>query len=530
MTNKTEYRQIGRITGKKVGELYFRVPYDYRICIGDLALAEDEHDLGIHYYLRVVDISYGAEGADTGWFERTAGNLMLADMAGREETLFEKERRLYKIARCSLLGYLRSDKFYKPKTMPDHFARVRVPVSDDFRFLRGAHGDLEFARLRSGEDILDLPLGIPGVTVSSHIGLFATTGMGKSNLMKRFAGAILASGNIGLLIFDPHGEYYDGGGEDQNRGLIHHPDARENLKIFSSRKRDGNISYDMLKISAYEIIPSDLSHIYEFSEAQEEALYALYFKYRDEWLVKLDEKDISELAGKITTHGGFAESTLGVLKRRAEYLLKQKFIHTDRKVSTSENIIKKLRFGKVVLVDSSSLTSRDELLVSSVICRNLFGEYRDLYAHPDQFRKTPRVLVVLEEAQRVLRKSGKKTNIFSRLAREGRKFKLGICAITQQPKLIDEELLSQFNTFFILGLADESDRQIIRSSSKQDISDLGTEIQMLAPGEALITSPVVPFALPVKIDLYEDYLDSMAESKNGTSLKSRTTVDTDFFD
>ena len=53
--------------------------------------------------------------------------------------------------------------------------------------------------------------------------------------------------------------------------------------------------------------------------------------------------------------------------------------------------------------------------------------------------------------------------------------------MTQQPKLIDEELLSQFNTFLILGLADESDRNIIRSSSKQDISELSTEIQMLSP-------------------------------------------------
>ena len=43
-------------------------------------------------------------------------------------------------------------------------------------------------------------------------------------------------------------------------------------------------------------------------------------------------------------------------------------------------------------------------------------------------------------------------------------------------------------------------------SAKQDISGLGTEIQMLMPGEALITSPSAPFALPVNIDLYEDYM------------------------
>jgi hypothetical protein len=39
------------------------------------------------------------------------------------------------------------------------------------------------------------------------------------------------------------------------------------------------------------------------------------------------------------------------------------------------------------------------------------------------------------------------------------------------------ELLSQFNTYFVLGLADERDRNTLRSSSKQDLSDLGAEIQ-----------------------------------------------------
>ncbi|HET9290711.1 MAG TPA: hypothetical protein VFQ49_06460, partial [Actinomycetes bacterium] len=97
-------------------------------------------------------------------------------------------------------------------------------------------------------------------------------------------------------------------------------------------------------------------------------------------------------------------------------------------------------------------------------------------------------------------------NVFPRLAREGRKFNVGLCAVTQQPKLIDAELLSQFNTYFVLGLADERDRNTLRSSSKQDLSDLGAEIQTLMPGEALVTNPEAPFALPARVHLYEDWL------------------------
>ena len=96
------------------------------------------------------------------------------------------------------------------------------------------------------------------------------------------------------------------------------------------------------------------------------------------------------------------------------------------------------------------------------------------------------------------------SNVFPRVAREGRKFKVGLCAVTQQPKLLDDELLSQFNTFFILGLADEKDRNILRGSAKQDISALGTEIQTLMPGECLMANLAAPFAVPARVHLYAD--------------------------
>ena len=76
--------------------------------------------------------------------------------------------------------------------------------------------------------------------------------------------------------------------------------------------------------------------------------------------------------------------------------------------------------------------------------------------------------------------------------------------LTQQPKLLDAELLSQFNTFCILGLADERDRTILHSSSKQDIAALGPEIQTLMPGECLLANLDAPFAVPARIHLWSD--------------------------
>jgi DNA helicase HerA-like ATPase len=169
-------------------------------------------------------------------------------------------------------------------------------------------------------------------------------------------------------------------------------------------------------------------------------------------------------------------------------------------------IVRDLTDGKVVLVDVSGLGSTEEVLVASFLARRVLDEWAGAYLDdPDRHERMPTVAVVLEEAQRVLASNrDKESNVFPRLAREGRKFKVGLCAITQQPKLLDDELLSQFNTYFILGLADEKDRNILRGSAKQDISALGPEIQTLMPGECLVANLEAPFAVPAKVHLWSD--------------------------
>jgi len=83
-------------------------------------------------------------------------------------------------------------------------------------------------------------------------------------------------------------------------------------------------------------------------------------------------------------------------------------------------------------------------------------------------------------------------------------------------------VLSQFNTFFILGLADERDRSNLKASAKQDISGLDNEIQTLEVGEGLITYPGAPFAIPVKVHWYDEYIKSIENedvAKNTMSEK-----------
>src|SRR5687768_10275913 len=293
---------VGRITGTSVGELRFRIGPDEPVHLGEILLADagrstdytEDTDNGRSvpsvssvdgrpnappFYLRVTDLEYGADARDGDWEERTAGALMAT--GGEDLVLYDREERLFKSAVAEPLGYLQADgRFRKPKTLPPHFCPIRRPVAGDFRFLAPKKNDLELGFLRSGDEPLPDRLGLDPKALAQHIGIFATTGMGKSNLLKVLAGSTLDSGQVGFLLLDPHGEYADGGAAVHPdgrplKGLLHHPRS-DRLHVYTSRPIPGFPGrVHALAVSAQEITPADFANVYHVTDAQEEALWAV---------------------------------------------------------------------------------------------------------------------------------------------------------------------------------------------------------------------------------------------------------------
>lgn len=485
-------------------EIRFRTGFAEGLQVGELLIVEDGTS-EVKYLVRVMDVEHGADADREDWITREAGGILEKDASNGKHDLAGIETRLYRIGVCSPLGYTDGGDFKKTKSIPAHFSIVRRAEGNDYEFLRRFLGDIEIGRLRSGDKVLDLPVGISGTAFPHHIGIFATTGMGKSNLMKNLALSCMKLHKYGFLVFDPHGEYYDGG-EMGKKGL-RHAGMNDSIEVFSSRELDG--PYSSLRVAANEIEISDLSNLYEFTQAQLECLQAAQYKYGDAWLSELSKRDVPSIFNDMGQK--FHEGTINVIKRRLESVFRFGLIANDPKLSITKHVVECLHNGKVVLIDTSNMYEAEELLVSTVLSRAMFDKNKSLYADKKEFDKIPPVLIAMEEAQRVLGQA--KGTVFSQIAREGRKFKVGLCAVSQQPKLIDAEIISQFNTLFVLGLADKRDREILRNSAKQDVSQLDNEIQMLMPGEALIASPFTPFAVPAKIHLFEDYLKGIDESR-----------------
>jgi hypothetical protein len=91
------------------------------------------------------------------------------------------------------------------------------------------------------------------------------------------------------------------------------------------------------------------------------------------------------------------------------------------------------------------------LFVANVLARRLF----DLYT--EQTGEYPRLVLFLEEAHKFLDPRIAEYSIFSRLARETRKFNLILALIDQRPMRIDDEVRSQLANRLIMSLKEPSD-------------------------------------------------------------------------
>jgi DNA helicase HerA-like ATPase len=160
------------------------------------------------------------------------------------------------------------------------------------------------------------------------------------------------------------------------------------------------------------------------------------------------------------------------------------------------------------------LEDQTELLIGSVIAHEILDRHKS--AKEEGILETkPVISIVIEEAPRVLgdevlRSSG--SNIYSDIAREGRKFKIGLIAITQLTSVIPKTILANMNTKIILGNELATERSSIIQSASQDLSTDDRNIASLDKGEAIISSNFTKFAVPMKIPLFEDIVKDMKAS------------------
>lgn len=157
----------------------------------------------------------------------------------------------------------------------------------------------------------------------------------------------------------------------------------------------------------------------------------------------------------------------------------------------------------------SPITILDLSGIPSTVLTDLIGALlRVLYDALFWARKLPEggrerpLLFVLEEAHTYLSKEHNSTASAAvrRIAKEGRKYGVGVMIVSQRPSEIDPTILSQCGTLFAMRLSNDTDRGQVAAAASDNLKGLFDMLPILRTGEAIIVGEAVSLPIRTLID------------------------------
>ena len=156
---------------------------------------------------------------------------------------------------------------------------------------------------------------------------------------------------------------------------------------------------------------------------------------------------------------------------------------------------------QITVIDLSPVPSDVRPTVSAQIGRLAF-EFN--YWNPRR-RDFP-ILLVCEEAHQYIpnelsdRQHAGSRREMERIAKEGRKYGVGLCVVSQRPTELSETVLSQCSNFICLRTTNPQDQDYIRKLMPEGEQDLADVLTTLRRGEALAVGEAIP--LPTRFNMY----------------------------
>jgi len=177
------------------------------------------------------------------------------------------------------------------------------------------------------------------------------------------------------------------------------------------------------------------------------------------------------------------------------------------------------RQPSITIVDLSLLPSEILYLIVSVMARLIFeAHHRYKKLNGDVL---PTVMVV-DEAHDLIRQykiaddsiSSQQlcTQIFEKIAKEGRKFGLGLVVASQRPSELSQTVLSQCNTFLLHRIVSDRDQEMVKRLVPDSLSGILNELPVLPSRKAILLGWAAP--IPVLVEINELKKEQRPESKD----------------
>ena len=170
--------------------------------------------------------------------------------------------------------------------------------------------------------------------------------------------------------------------------------------------------------------------------------------------------------------------------------------------------------GQIAVVDLSLVPTEVVHIVVSVLARLIFESLqRYRRSHPKGL--TLPTVLVLEEAHTFVRRGqdddGPASSptqlcreVFERIAREGRKFGLGLVLSSQRPSELSPTVLAQCNTFLLHRIVNDADQNLVARLVPDNVGGLLRELPSLPSRQAVLLGWAAPIPVLVEVDELPD--------------------------
>ncbi|MGB9725594.1 MAG: helicase HerA-like domain-containing protein [Fervidicoccaceae archaeon] len=362
--------------------------------------------------------------------------------------------------------------------------------------------------------------------VSRHAAILAVTGAGKSNTVSVLAERMVEGLGATVLLFDMHSEYSRSEIAEDRKNVIKPKINPLTLTIWELQKL-AKIREDAIKQQSVlrYIYKSAKSHIAEIAKERPEELVKFdVIEYMIKVLECLDyfseKKPEKRRNGKPRLSSEeeeeeFPNEECGDLKDVPKKLEKDVILNVANKLEDLKDLYKDVLSniarksvqeivlpGHLNIVDLGEIDDVGSDVIASYLLRRILEE-RKAYLRSDGIEGYPvPVYIFLEEAHILVPKESESLTkeVVSRIAREGRKFGVGICLVSQRPKSIDESSLSQTNNKIILKIVEPNDLRYVQNSSELLSDELLKMLPSLRTGEAILLGEFTKLPALVKID------------------------------
>lgn len=437
--------------------------------------------------------------------------------------------------------------------------RVHIVTIDDLKYLYGGHNEqssISIGNISTSES-LNAYLHLDKL-VSRHFAVLGSTGSGKSNAVGVILNAIIEKSfpHARILLLDPHGEYnsvfknnsmlfginscddekrlyipywalsfsefislFEGNLSDQNREYIRAKIVEEKI----NGAKINSIEIESTMITADSPIPFSVNKLWydlddferqTFKESRRpETRTALKVIGNPDNLIS-NEYEPASIGGGSPFLNNQAKGILGFLDNMRSRLKDTRYAFLFRQGKYTPDLMGKVKMdlsdllfswigtdNPITILDISDVPSEIMMSVAGTLLNVVYEALFWGQESPVGGRKQP-LLIALEEAHNYLR-SGEHSiasRTVQRIAKEGRKYGVGLLFVTQRPSELDKTVLSQCGTIIALRMNNSKDKSYVSAAIQDELQAIVDLLSSLRVGECIISGEGV--SIPSRVQFY----------------------------